>query len=74
MRSGVVSGSRFNSRNALDTIISQRKLLRTTIGDPVRSVVPDILQPLTIKKGPEAMIIISLIALERTLPDRNLGV
>ena len=38
MKSGVVSGS----RNALDTIISQRKLPQTTIGDPERCVVPDI--------------------------------
>ena len=42
MKSGVVSGSRFNSQNALDTVISQRKLLRTTIGDPVYCVVPGI--------------------------------
>ena len=40
MRSGVVSGSGFNSRNTLDTIILQRKLPRRTIGDPVRSCSP----------------------------------
>ena len=41
MRSGVVSGSRFNSRNTLDTIISQRKLPQRTIGDLVRSCSPE---------------------------------
>ena len=40
MRSGVVSGSRFNYGNTLDTIISQRKLPQRTIGDPVRSCSP----------------------------------
>ena len=40
MRSGVVSGSRFDSRNTLDTLISQSKLPRRTIGDPVRSCSP----------------------------------
>ena len=40
MRFGVVSGSRFNSQNTLDTIISQRKLPRRAIGDPVRSCSP----------------------------------
>ena len=74
MRSGVVSGSRFNSRNTLDTIISQRKLPGELSATRYVPVVPDIQQPLTIINGPEDMIIISLIALERTLPHRSLGV
>ena len=40
MRSEVVSGSRFNSGNTLDIIVSQRKLPQRTIGDPVRSRSP----------------------------------